>query len=265
MPRLRARQVRAAGVPTRIASKCTAEMPTRATQGRAGHGQQRTRSGGRHQPTRHSRRALLQVTRHRVDVVSSARSASNGGVSKAPPQLASSPRLPDVVSNAPWSDPPDISAKRWPPRCTDAGKRIRRMLGRANGAAIELDPDDEVTLGLGYGEGIRDLPLPGNSATRLVWALGQLVRLRRSPRSPSKRSRCLPRTMMRATARRSLVMKMPGARPGSVNRRAANMNDIIKRGGLPVRRSNMEPPAAAVLRVTRRRPQAQDERRARSS
>jgi len=54
-----------------------------------------------------------------------------------------------------------------------AGRKLdRKMLGRAKGAAIKLDPDADVTTGLSIGEGI-ETTLTGRAAGfRPAWALG---------------------------------------------------------------------------------------------
>jgi hypothetical protein len=53
------------------------------------------------------------------------------------------------------------------------GRKIdRRMLGRAGGAAIKLDADEDVTLGLVIGEGIETCIAAWLAGFRPVWALG---------------------------------------------------------------------------------------------
>lgn len=52
------------------------------------------------------------------------------------------------------------------------GKLDRRMLGRAKGAAIKLDADEDVTLGLHVGEGIETCLAGQQLGYRPVWALG---------------------------------------------------------------------------------------------
>ena len=62
----------------------------------------------------------------------------------------------------------------------EGGKRGRRMLGRAKDAAVKLDPEGEVTLGLGIAEGIES----GLAARRLfrpLWALGSAGAIRDFP------------------------------------------------------------------------------------
>jgi hypothetical protein len=55
----------------------------------------------------------------------------------------------------------------------DAGRKIeRRMLGRARGAAIKLDADENVTLGLVIGEGVETCIAAQLAGLRPVWALG---------------------------------------------------------------------------------------------
>jgi hypothetical protein len=46
------------------------------------------------------------------------------------------------------------------------------MLGRARGAAIKLDPDDEVTLGLVVAEGVESAMAARMLGYRPCWALG---------------------------------------------------------------------------------------------
>ena len=58
------------------------------------------------------------------------------------------------------------------PILDDAGKKIRWMLGRASGAAIKIDSDDDVTLGLHIGEGIETCFAARQLGYRPVWALG---------------------------------------------------------------------------------------------
>jgi putative DNA primase/helicase len=54
-----------------------------------------------------------------------------------------------------------------------AGRKIgRKMLGRAGGAAIKLDADEEVTLGLHMGEGVETCLAARLAGFRPVWALG---------------------------------------------------------------------------------------------
>jgi putative DNA primase/helicase len=51
-------------------------------------------------------------------------------------------------------------------------KLARRMLGRAHGAALKLDDDESVTLGLHIGEGIETCIAAQLAGFRPVWALG---------------------------------------------------------------------------------------------
>jgi hypothetical protein len=54
-----------------------------------------------------------------------------------------------------------------------AGRKLgRKMLGRAGGAAIKLDAEEEVTLGLFIGEGIETCLAAWLAGFRPVWALG---------------------------------------------------------------------------------------------
>ena len=54
----------------------------------------------------------------------------------------------------------------------DGGKIGRKMLGRAKGAAIKLDPDDDVMLALHIGEGIETCLSARQKGFRPTWALG---------------------------------------------------------------------------------------------
>jgi hypothetical protein len=54
----------------------------------------------------------------------------------------------------------------------DGRKLDRKMLGRAGGAAIKLDADEDVTLGLHIGEGIETCLAAQLAGFRPVWALG---------------------------------------------------------------------------------------------
>jgi hypothetical protein len=54
----------------------------------------------------------------------------------------------------------------------DGRKIERRMLGRSKGAAIKLDPDEDVTLGLYIGEGIETCLAGRQLDYRPAWALG---------------------------------------------------------------------------------------------
>src|SRR5262249_33714633 len=54
----------------------------------------------------------------------------------------------DVLSNEPCGIHRTFLHNDGRPILDAAGKKIRRMLGRANGAAIKIDPDDDVALGL---------------------------------------------------------------------------------------------------------------------
>ena len=53
-----------------------------------------------------------------------------------------------------------------------AGKKIRKMLGRVKGAAVKLDADEDVTLGLHIGEGFESCFGARLAGFRPVWALG---------------------------------------------------------------------------------------------
>jgi hypothetical protein len=55
---------------------------------------------------------------------------------------------------------------------SDGRKLDRKMLGRAKGAAIKLDADETVTLGLHIGEGLETCLAARLAGFRPVWALG---------------------------------------------------------------------------------------------
>ena len=58
-------------------------------------------------------------------------------------------------------------------RLTPKGKKVgRRMLGIAAGAAVKLDADDTVTMGLTIGEGIETCLAARQLGLRPAWALG---------------------------------------------------------------------------------------------
>jgi hypothetical protein len=60
-------------------------------------------------------------------------------------------------------------------RLTPEGRKVeRRMLGDATEAAIKLDPDDAVTMGLVAGEGIETCLAARQVGLRPVWALGSV-------------------------------------------------------------------------------------------
>jgi putative DNA primase/helicase len=67
----------------------------------------------------------------------------------------------------------------------ETGRKIdRRMLGRAKGAAIKLDPDEDVTLGLHVGEGIETCLAAQQLGYRPVWALGSAPAIAQLPVLP---------------------------------------------------------------------------------
>lgn len=55
-----------------------------------------------------------------------------------------------------------------------ARKLARKMLGRAKGATIKLDADDDVTVGLHIGEGVETCLTARQQGFRPVWALGSV-------------------------------------------------------------------------------------------
>jgi hypothetical protein len=63
-----------------------------------------------------------------------------------------------------------------------AGRKLdRKMLGRARGAAIKLDADENVTLGLHIGEGIETCLAAWLAGFRPVWALGSATAIAAFP------------------------------------------------------------------------------------
>lgn len=63
----------------------------------------------------------------------------------------------------------------------DGQKLGRKMLGRASGAAIKLDNDGEVALGLSVGEGLETCVAAQQLGLRPVWALGSVNALEHFP------------------------------------------------------------------------------------
>jgi putative DNA primase/helicase len=63
-------------------------------------------------------------------------------------------------------------------------KLARKMLGRVRGAAIKLDADDTVTLGLHIGEGVETCLAARLAGFRPVWALGSATAIRTFPVLP---------------------------------------------------------------------------------
>ena len=63
----------------------------------------------------------------------------------------------------------------------DGRKLERRMLGRARGAAVKLDPDDTVELGLVVGEGIETCLAARQLGYRPCWALGSAQAIAKLP------------------------------------------------------------------------------------
>jgi len=65
------------------------------------------------------------------------------------------------------------------------GRKIeRRMLGRAKDAAIKLDADDNVSLGLAVGEGIETCLAGWHLGLRPVWAIGSADAIKQFPVLP---------------------------------------------------------------------------------
>jgi hypothetical protein len=64
----------------------------------------------------------------------------------------------------------------------NSGRKLdRKMLGRASGAAIKLDADEHVALGLYVGEGIETCLSAREAGFRPVWALGSANAIGRFP------------------------------------------------------------------------------------
>jgi hypothetical protein len=63
----------------------------------------------------------------------------------------------------------------------DGSKLGRKMLGRARGAAIKLDPDDEVALGLVVGEGIETCLAARMLGYKPTWVLGSATAIEHLP------------------------------------------------------------------------------------
>jgi hypothetical protein len=62
------------------------------------------------------------------------------------------------------------------------GRKLgRKMLGRAKGAAIKLDPDDAVTAGLFLGEGVETTMTGRQYGLSPAWALGSAVAIGQFP------------------------------------------------------------------------------------
>lgn len=65
---------------------------------------------------------------------------------------------------------------------TADGRKVgRKMLGTAAGAAIKLDPDENVTLGIAIGEGVETCLTARQLGIRPVWALGSVDAVRGFP------------------------------------------------------------------------------------
>jgi len=68
---------------------------------------------------------------------------------------------------------------------TEHGRKVgRKMLGRVSGAAIKIDDDAEVTMGLAVGEGIETALAARQLGLRPVWALGSVGAIRSFPVLP---------------------------------------------------------------------------------
>jgi Toprim domain-containing protein len=65
------------------------------------------------------------------------------------------------------------------------GKKIRKMLGRVQGAAVKLDADEDVTLGLHVGEGFETCCAARLAGFRPVWALGSVGAIATFPVLPA--------------------------------------------------------------------------------
>jgi putative DNA primase/helicase len=67
---------------------------------------------------------------------------------------------------------------------SDGRKLDRKMLGRAHGAAVKLDADEDVTLGVHVGEGVETCLAAWLAGFRPVWALGSAGAIRDFPLLP---------------------------------------------------------------------------------
>ncbi len=79
-------------------------------------------------------------------------------------------------------------------RLTDDGAKIgRKMLGPARGAAVKLDPDEEVTTALAVGEGIETCLAARQLGIRPAWAMTSTGNLARPARAARRRGADAPR------------------------------------------------------------------------
>jgi putative DNA primase/helicase len=84
------------------------------------------------------------------------------------------------IENDPGAEAPPIAVLRV--GLTAAGEKIgRKMLGLVAGAAIKLDADEDVELGLGIAEGLETAMAVRAAGWRPVWALGSAGAIERFP------------------------------------------------------------------------------------
>ncbi len=80
--------------------------------------------------------------------------------------------LRDVGTNEPCGIHRTFLQRDGRPFLDDGGRKIRKMLGRAKHAAIKIDANENVTLGLAIGEGFETCLAARLAGFRPVWALG---------------------------------------------------------------------------------------------
>jgi hypothetical protein len=78
----------------------------------------------------------------------------------------------DVGSDAPCGVHRTFLQEDGRPILDDDGNKIRRMLGRAKGAAIKLDAHEDIVSGVHIGEGIETCLAARQRGYRPVWAMG---------------------------------------------------------------------------------------------
>jgi hypothetical protein len=78
----------------------------------------------------------------------------------------------DLTTNEPCGITRTFIDRNGRPFVDANGKKIRKMLGRARRAAVKLDADEDVTLGLHLSEGIETGIAARLAGFRPVWALG---------------------------------------------------------------------------------------------
>lgn len=118
----------------------------------------------------------------------------------------------------------------------DGRKLDRKMLGRATGAAIKLDPDDEVTMGLAIGEGLETTMSARLMGLRPAWALGSASAIAAFPVLPGIEAiaaiadaDAAGQSAATTCARRWAAAGLE-ARIITPRRAGADLNDIVKNG-----------------------------------